>query len=33
VKYQINKVGRAEQAGDFVIITYDVETSEYITLP
>lgn len=32
VKYQINKVARAEQAGDFTIITYDVENSEYITL-
>jgi len=32
VTYQINKVGRAEQAGDFTIITYDVEKSEYITL-
>lgn len=32
VIYQINKVGRAEQAGDFTIITYDIETSEYITL-
>ena len=30
--YQINKVGRSEQAGDFTIITYDVEKSEYITL-
>ena len=33
IKYQINKVGRSEQAGDFMIITYDIMTSEYITLP
>lgn len=33
IKYQINKVGRSEQAGDFIIITYDIMTSEYITLP
>lgn len=33
IKYHIRKVGRAEQAGDFTIITYDVKTSEYITLP
>lgn len=32
VKYQINKVSRAEQAGDSVTVTYDIETSEYITL-
>jgi hypothetical protein len=32
VTYQINKVGRAEQAGDFTIITYEIEKSEYITL-
>jgi len=32
VTYQINKVGRTEQAADFTIVTYDIETSEYITL-
>lgn len=32
VKYIIEKVGRAEQAGDYVVITYDIITSEYITL-
>lgn len=32
VIYVITKVGRAEQAGDFVVITYDIKTSEYITL-
>lgn len=32
VKYLITKVGRAEQSGDFVVITYDIMTSEYITL-
>ncbi len=32
VIYMITKVGRAEQSGDFVIITYEVEKSEYITL-
>lgn len=32
VIYIITKVGRAEQSGDFVVITYDIETSEYITL-
>jgi len=32
VLYVITKVGRAEQSGDFVVITYDIKTSEYITL-
>ena len=32
VIYVITKVGRAEQAADFVIITYDIKTSEFITL-
>lgn len=32
IKYQIDKIARAEQAGDFVMITYDISTSEYITL-
>jgi hypothetical protein len=32
VIYLITKVGKAEQAGDFVVITYDILTSEYITL-
>lgn len=32
VIYLIEKVGRAETSGDFVVITYDIITSEYITL-
>lgn len=32
VIYLITKVGRAEQSGDFVIITYSIMTSEYVTL-
>ena len=32
IKYVITKVGRAEQSGDFVVITYDIKNSEFITL-
>lgn len=32
VSYLITKVGRAETSGDFVVITYDIKSSEYITL-
>ncbi len=32
VKYVIEKVGRSEQAGDFVIVTYDIKTSANVTL-
>lgn len=32
VVYSINSVSRAEQAGDSVVVTYEIETSEYIAL-
>jgi hypothetical protein len=32
VKYIITSVARAESSGDFVQITYNIKTSEYITL-
>jgi hypothetical protein len=32
VLYLITKVGRAEQSGDFVVITYSILTSEFVTL-
>lgn len=31
IDYLITKVGRAEEAKGFVVITYDLETYEYIT--
>jgi len=32
ILYIVEKVARAEQSGDFVVITYDIKTSEYVTL-
>lgn len=32
VIYLITKKGRVEQAGDFLVITYSIKTTEYVTL-